>query len=568
MWKDELKKWLNYKDLDPSLKEELLNKDDKELEDMFYTTLSFGTGGMRGILGAGINRLNIYTIRRANNGLAQYLINNTDEKELSRGVVIAHDNRHMSKEFALESVKVLGAYGIKSYLFTDLRPTPELSFAVRYLNALSGIVVTASHNPPNYNGYKIYDEYGCQYTPRYADKIIEYVNKTGDIFSIKTLDVSQLVSRGLLEYIDKDIDKAYLDLVKSVAINKDIDKKIKIVFTPLHGTSGYLGTRLLKEEGYDVYPVEEQMVNDPNFSTVKLPNPEEKSAFELAIKLGEKLKADLLIATDPDADRLGIAVLNDNEYLLLNGNQTGALLIYYILTEKKRLGTLPKKGVVFNTIVTSDLGAKIARSYNMDIISTLTGFKFIGEQARYLEKEDREFVFGYEESYGYVVNDGVRDKDSLQATILISEAANYYLTKESKTLYDKLLEIYDQYGYYLEGLKNIHLLGKEGQDKIARIMDYFRNNPPQEINGHEIIKIEDFELSKRYVNKKVETIDLDKSNVLKYYLDNESWFVLRPSGTEPKLKIYAGVIGNSLENSKEMVDELLEAVYLITGKVE
>ena len=568
MWKKELKKWLDYKELDPSLKEELLNKDDKELEDMFYTTLSFGTGGMRGILGAGINRLNIYTIRRANNGLAQYLINNTDEKELSRGVVIAHDNRHMSKEFALESAKVLGAYGIKSYLFTDLRPTPELSFAVRYLNALSGIVVTASHNPPNYNGYKIYDEYGCQYTPRYADKIIEYVNKTGDIFSIKTLDESQLVSQGLLEYIDKDIDKAYLDLVKSVAINKDVDKKIKIVFTPLHGTSGYLGTRLLKEEGYDVYPVEEQMVNDPNFSTVKLPNPEEKSAFELAIKLGEKIKADLLIATDPDADRLGIAVLNDDKYLLLNGNQTGALLIYYILTQKKRLGTLPKKGVVFNTIVTSDLGAKIARSYNMDIISTLTGFKFIGEQARYLEKEDREFVFGYEESYGYVVNDGVRDKDSLQATILISEAANYYLTKENKTLYDKLLEIYAQYGFYLEGLKNIHLLGKEGQDKIARIMDYFRNNPPQIINGHEIIKIEDFELSKRYDNKKVETIDLDKSNVLKYYLDNESWFVLRPSGTEPKLKIYAGVIGNSLENSEEMVSELLEAVYLITGKVE
>jgi phosphoglucomutase len=549
-------------------KEELMNKNDKELEDMFYTTLSFGTGGMRGILGAGINRLNIYTIRRANNGLAQYIINNTDEKELSRGVVIAHDNRHMSKEFALESAKVLGAYGIKSYLFTDLRPTPELSFAVRYLNALSGIVVTASHNPPNYNGYKIYDEYGCQYTPRYADKIIEYVNKTGDIFSIKTLDVSQLISRGLLEYIDKDIDKAYLDLVKSVAINKDVDKKIKIVFTPLHATSGYLGTRLLKEEGYDVYPVEEQMVNDPNFSTVKLPNPEEKSAFELAIKLGEKIKADLLIATDPDADRLGIAVLNDDKYLLLNGNQTGALLIYYILTQKKRLGKLPKKGVVFNTIVTSDLGAKIARSYSMDIISTLTGFKFIGEQARYLEKEDREFVFGYEESYGYVVNDGVRDKDSLQATILISEAANYYLTKENKTLYDKLIEIYAQYGFYLEGLKNIHLLGKEGQDKIARIMDYFRNNPPQEINGHAIIKIEDFELSKRYANKKVETIDLDKSNVLKYYLDNESWFVLRPSGTEPKLKIYAGVIGNSLENSKEMVDELLEAVYLITGKVE
>jgi phosphoglucomutase len=568
MWKTEYQKWLDYKDLDANLKDELLSSSEKDLEDMFYTTLSFGTGGMRGILGPGINRLNIYTIRRANNGLGQYLINTYESKDLFRGVVIAHDNRYMSKEFARESAKVLGAYGIKSYLFTDLRPTPELSFAVRHLNALAGIVVTASHNPPNYNGYKIYDEYGCQYTPRYADVIVDYVNKTGDIFEIKTLSLKELEKNKLIEYIDEEIDKAYLDLVKTITINKDLPKPLKIVFTPLHGTSGYLGKRLMEEEGYIVYPVEEQMVNDPNFPTVKLPNPEEKSAFEYAIKLGHKKAADLLIATDPDADRLGIAVWHKEDYILLNGNQTGALLIYYILNEKQKKGILPDKGVVFNTIVTSDLGAKIARSFGMDVISTLTGFKFIGEQARYLEQEDREFIFGYEESYGYVINDGVRDKDSLQAILMVSEAANYYLTQESKTLYDKLLEIYEEYGYYLEGLKNIHLLGKEGQEQISRIMDYFRNNPPQRINSRPIVKIEDFLLSERYAKGKIETIDLDKSNVLKYYLDDESWFVLRPSGTEPKLKIYAGVIGDTLANSHELVDSLLEEVYDITRKVD
>ncbi|PKK95312.1 MAG: phosphoglucomutase [Tenericutes bacterium HGW-Tenericutes-5] len=568
MWREEYQKWINYQDLDKNLKNELINKSEKELEDMFYTTLSFGTGGMRGILGAGINRLNIYTIRRANNGLAQYLINTYKKEDLNRGVVIAHDNRHMSKEFAVESAKVLGAYGIKSYLFTDLRPTPELSFAVRYLKALAGIVVTASHNPPEYNGYKIYDEYGCQYTPRYANVIIEYVNQTEDLFSIKTKTLEALKKDSLVEYIDEEIDNAYLDLVKSIAINKNINKGIKIVFTPLHGTSGYLGKRLLEEEGYTVFPVEEQMVNDPNFSTVKLPNPEEKSAYELAIKLGQKKRADLLIATDPDADRLGIAVLDNDEYVLLNGNQTGALLIYYILTQKQKHNLLPKKGVVFNTIVTSDLGAKIARSFNMDVISTLTGFKFIGEQARYLETEEREFIFGYEESYGYVINDGVRDKDSLQAILMISEAANYYLEVENKNLNQKLQEIYEIYGFYLEGLKNVHLLGKSGQEQISKIMDYFRNTNIEKMGNKKIVKKEDYLLLKRYSNKTIETIDFDKSNVLKYYLEDESWFVLRPSGTEPKLKIYAGVIGNSVNDSKHQVDKLLKDVYEIVEKVE
>ncbi len=568
MWKDELQKWLDYDDLDSSLRSILEKKTESELEDMFYTSLSFGTGGMRGILGPGINRLNIYTIRRANNGLALYLTSNFTKEDLKKGVVIAHDNRNMSKEFALESAKVLGAHGIKSYLFSDLRPTPELSFAVRKLGALAGIVVTASHNPPNYNGYKIYDQYGCQYTPIYANEIIKFVNQTTDLFSIKAMTLKDLLANELIEYIDEEIDKPYLDFVKSLALNPSLPKEVKIVFTPLHGTSGYLGVRLLKETGYDVSPVREQMVNDPFFTTVKLPNPEEREAYDLAIALGEKTKADLLIATDPDADRLGIAVRHQGEYILLNGNQTGAILIYYLLTQKQEKEILPKKGVVFNTIVTSDLGAKIARSYGLEIISTLTGFKYIGEQARFLERTDKEFVFGYEESYGYVIDDEVRDKDSLQALFVISEAANYYLTQENKTLYDVLNDIYKQYGYYLEGLKNIHLLGKEGQERIGRIMAFFRDNPFDEVQSTKVTKYEDFLLSKRYIGSDVEIIDLDQSDVLKYFLEDESWFVLRPSGTEPKLKIYAGVIGDSLEDSKNRVNALLEEVNKIVEKVK
>lgn len=568
MWEKELKKWLDYQDLDRDLRLHLEKTDESELEDMFYTSLSFGTGGMRGILGPGTNRLNIYTIRRANNGLAKYLVNTFAKKDLVKGVVIAHDNRNMSREFAKESAKVLGAYGIKSYLFTDLRPTPELSYAVRQLEALAGIVVTASHNPPNYNGYKIYDQHGCQYTPIYANKIIEYVNETTDLFSIEAKSLEYLKENNLLEYIDEEIDKPYLKLIKSLALNSDVEKLVKIVFTPLHGTSGYLGLRLLKESGFKVFPVEEQMVNDPNFSTVKSPNPEEREVYNLAILLGDKVGAELLIATDPDADRLGIAVLHDGDYVLLNGNQTGALLISYLLTQKEKKGIMPDKGVVFNTIVTSDLGAKIARSFGMEVISTLTGFKYIGEQARFLEETDKEFVFGYEESYGYVIDDSVRDKDSLQALFMVSEAANYYLTQENKTLYDKLIEIYDQYGYYLEGLKNVHLLGKEGQERISRIMDYFRVNPFKEINDNSVVKHEDFLLSTRYINEKQEKIDLDKSDVLKYYLDDESWFVLRPSGTEPKLKIYAGVIGKSLHDSKTRVNKMLEEINKLVEKVK
>ncbi|XFA99806.1 phospho-sugar mutase [Candidatus Izemoplasma sp. B36] len=568
MWKDKYEKWINYPKLDSFVKKDLEDKKENELEDMFYTNLSFGTGGMRGILGAGTNRLNIYTIRRANVGLAKYLLKTYKPEQLSRGVVIAHDNRRMSREFAKESAMVLGAFGINSYLFEGLRPTPELSFAVRETNALAGIVVTASHNPPNYNGYKIYDEFGCQYTPRYANEIVSYVNEIDDLFSIKTIDYEELLAKKMLVILGEPMDRAYLDAVKTVAIYPEIKKPLKIVFTPLHGTSGYLGERLLKETGYNVYPVKEQMINDPDFPTVKLPNPEEKSAFELAEKLGRKIKSDLLIATDPDADRLGIGVLHNDNYIYLSGNQTGALMIYYLLSQKSKLNKLPKKGVVFNTVVTSNLGAIIAKSFGMDVISTLTGFKFIGEQARYLENDDREFVFGYEESYGYVVKDFVRDKDSLQAILLIAEAATYYHVEENKTLYDKLIDIYKAYGYYYEGLKNIHLLGKTGSERISRIMDSFRTNNLESLNNIKVIAKEDFQLSKKYINNSVEEITLPKSNVIKYYLEDDSWFVLRPSGTEPKLKIYVGVIGTSVEHAQSKVEEIKNEVNKLVEMVK
>lgn len=568
MWRLQYKKWMNYDELDTNLREALLDKSDEELEDSFYQDLSFGTGGMRGVLGPGTNRLNIYTIRRANAGLATYLKKHYSQEDLSRGVVIAHDNRHLSADFAKESAKVLGAQGIKSYLFTDLRPTPELSYAVRHLNAIAGIVVTASHNPPNYNGYKIYDEYGCQYTPKYANEIIGYVNDVKDLFSIEYLSIEELEAKDLIAYIDEAVDDAYIDILKTIQIHPETPKDLTIVFTPLHGTSAYLGSRLLEETGYDIHPVKEQMIHDPNFSTVKSPNPEDKSAFQFALNLGKEIKADLLIATDPDADRLGIAVKHDGEFVFFNGNQTGAILIYYILNEKKKLSTLPEKGVVFNTVVTSDLGAVIARDFGLDVISTLTGFKFIGEQARYLEDDERSFIFGYEESYGYVIKDFVRDKDSLQAMLMVAEAANYYHSIDNKTLVDVLEDIYKKYGYYLEGLKSIYLEGKSGQEKMGRIMAHFRQNPLKSFLGKKVAYYEDFSVLKKYSDNLVEDINLEKSNVLKYVLEDGSWFVFRPSGTEPKIKIYCGVVTNALKDSENQMNALLEQLTLDVGKVE
>jgi phosphoglucomutase len=566
---DEYRRWVNNSYLEASLRNDLYNKTDAELEDMFFASLSFGTGGMRGILGAGTNRMNIYTVRKANDGLARYLIGRFGKPSAQeKGVCIAYDNRTMSKEFAMESARVLGEYGIRSYLFDNLRPTPELSFAVRHLHALAGIVITASHNPPKYNGYKIYDEFGCQYTPEYAEKIVELVEGTKDLFTVKVADYNKLLADGTVRIIGGAIDEEYLAMVKSVQIHPEIEKTIKVVFTPLHGTSAELGLKLLSETGYDVFPVVEQLVHDPLFSTVKSPNPENTDAFKMAVDLGLKVGADLLVATDPDADRLGIAVKKGNAYVFLTGNQTGAVLIKYLLSEKKKLGLLPEKGMVYNTIVTSDLGAKIARAYGMKVFSTLTGFKFIGEQARFLEGTDVKFVFGYEESYGYVINDAVRDKDSLQAMLLALEAAAFYRVREKKTLYDKLMDIFQEYGNYVESLQNIELSGIEGAKRIDRIVQYFRENPLASLANQTVKVLEDYETLIRTEDLLRTPLTLPRSNVLRFIFANGSWIVLRPSGTEPKLKIYIGVNDNTLDKAKSQNQTLADAILKIVKTIQ
>ncbi|HAQ56038.1 MAG TPA: phosphoglucomutase [Acholeplasmatales bacterium] len=566
MWRTIYQSWADRTDLDPIVRTDLDNKSDIELEDMFYTSLAFGTGGLRGIVGAGTNRMNVYTVRRANEGLARYLENRYVPAALGRGVVIAYDNRNMSREFAEESAKVLGAHGIRAYLFDALRPTPELSFAVRDLSALAGIVVTASHNPPKYNGYKIYDEYGCQFTPVYADLIVGFVESVADPFSIATMDLSQMKRKGLLVSIGTDLDDRYLAQVKTVQIRPELERRLKLVFTPLHGTSAELGTRLLRETGYAFDVVPAQMIHDPFFGTVQSPNPENPGAFALAIAKGLEVDADILIATDPDADRLGVAVKDGEGYRLLTGNQTGALLLDYLLAGLKETGTLPAQGVVFNTIVTSDLGAKIARSYGFEVVSTLTGFKFIGEQARFLEGTNRTFVFGYEESYGYVIKDFVRDKDSLQALLLASEAANYWKL-QGKSLVDRLAELFAVFGTHLEVLENLDLFGSEGAKRIDRIVAAFRLHPPVEIAGLRVKAREDYEASIRIEGRVRTRLTLPKANVMKFILDADAWFVLRPSGTEPKLKLYVGVVDRdpaaAQERLRAVSEELLARVNAI-----
>jgi len=567
MWLQTYQQWSERTDLDPAVRKDLEGKGESELEDMFYTALTFGTGGMRGIVGAGTNRMNVYTVRKANAGLAAYLVGRYVPAARRRGVVIAYDNRTMSREFAEESAKVLGAYGFKAFLFEALRPTPELSFAVRLLKALAGIVITASHNPAKYNGYKIYDEFGCQFTPVYADQVVAAVDAVVDPFAIPTKELALMKREGLFETIGEAVDAAYLEQVKTVQIRPEMNKAVKLVFTPLHGTSAELGTRLLRETGYDFETVPEQMIHDPLFATVKSPNPENPEAFRMAIAAGKACNADLLVATDPDADRLGIAVRKGDNYVLLTGNQTGAILIDYLLAGRKELGTLPARGVVFNTIVTSDLGAKIARSYGFDVVSTLTGFKFIGEQARFLEGTDRQFLFGYEESYGYVIKDFVRDKDSLQAMLLAAEAASYWRQHGRKTLVDRLEELFRQYGTHLESLHNIDLFGAEGAKRIDRIVDHFRKEPPVEIAERSVRAREDYETSLRIEGLVRTKLTLPQSNVVKFILDDGSWFVLRPSGTEPKLKIYVGVVDDSRAKAENRLERLGEAILDIVRTI-
>lgn len=553
--------WKKNKNLDPSLRKELEEMDDKALQEAFTTDLEFGTGGLRGILGAGTNRMNIYIVSKATLGFGRYL--SQFKKAFKRGVAISHDNRHQSKEFARISAEVLSTLGFKVYLFEDLRPTPELSYAVRYFGCVGGIMITASHNPKEYNGYKIYDESGCQLVPKDADQVIAEINKIEDYFSI---DHSKHHNK--IKYIGSKVDAAYIKEVKKIILRPNLKKNFKLVYTPLHGTGQVFAADVLKSVGYDVYPLACQMTNDPDFSGVKTSNPENKEAYDEAIAYAKEIGAPIVLATDPDADRLGIAVEHNGEYVLFTGNQTASLVLDYILRTRKELNTLPKDGYVFTTNVSSTLPVAIAQRYGMKVEITLTGFKFIGEKAREMENGKGTYVFGFEESYGCLVSDCVRDKDSIQAILMLCETAAYYYEK-NMDLVDALNAIYEEYGYYKEGITNIGLKGLEGAAKIKRIMEYFRTTEIA-LKNFKILAKDDVKLGVHtdLVSGETSTIYLPSSNVIKYYLNDNMWFVLRPSGTEPKLKVYYGVVGNDHESANAKLEELTKEVMAIVEKVE
>ncbi len=565
-WKQTYERWVNTSFLDEELQEVLneMEGNEKALEDCFYKNLEFGTGGMRGEIGAGTNRMNLYTVRKASEGLARFIeLYGEDAKK--RGVAIAYDSRHKSPEFAMEAAKTLATHGIQTYVFEELRPTPELSFAVRELNAFSGIVVTASHNPPEYNGYKVYGEDGGQLPPKEADMVIEKVNEVENELEIIVESEEALKAKGLIRMLGAEMDVKYVERLKTISVNPELatemGEELKIVFTPLHGTSNKPVRQALQALGYtNVTVVTEQELPDPNFSTVKSPNPEEHEAFELAIRYGKEIDADLLVATDPDADRLGIAVKDlAGEYTVLTGNQTGALFLEYLLSQKKEKGVLPANGVVLKTIVTSEIGRAIAKAYGLDTIDTLTGFKFIGEKIKEYETTGQyAFQFGYEESYGYLIGDFVRDKDAVQASIFGVEVAAYY-KKRGMTLYEGLLEVFEKYGFYREGLKSLTLKGKDGAEQIAALLTSFRNDSPTAFGKYAVAISEDYKTSIKTENGKTEDILLPKSNVLKYYLEDGSWVCLRPSGTEPKVKFYFGVKGTSLADSEQKLEQVSAA---------
>ena len=562
---EKIKKWEEFKELDPTLREELesLKGNESALLDAFYNDIAFGTGGLRGILGAGTDRMNIYVVRKSTLGFLNYMIQKYPNiKEM--GVAIAYDCRKNSYLFAKHAAEVIASRGVKAYLYTDIRSTPQLSFTVRNLKCAGGIMITASHNPPIYNGYKIYDHEGCQLVPELADMVIDEIAKVQDMFRIETKPFDTLVEEGLIKLIDKDVDAVYVEAVKQVTVQDVPKNNIKIVYTPLHGTGASHMVGLLEGCGYNVYPVKEQMVPDGNFSTLKSPNPEESSAFEYAINLGKEIDADILIATDPDADRMGIAAKNkQGEYVLLTGNQTGAILLDYLGKFKQRT----KTSMVYNTIVTSNFAKAICNKYNLELVQTLTGFKFIGEQAALIEGTDKEFFFGYEESYGYVIKDFVRDKDSFQATLLLAEVASYYKT-QNKTLIDVLYDLFDEFGYYLEGVHNISLVGVEGSKRIQKIMKHFQDATITTIANKPIVTFEDYDKSIKVENGVESTLTLPKSFVLKYVFDDGGWFVLRPSGTEPKLKIYIAIKEASEEASKALIEQVKKEVLAIIDTVE
>ncbi|MBU5437929.1 phospho-sugar mutase [Tissierella sp. MSJ-40] len=545
--------WIENEYFDEETKKELKSiTDEKEIEDRFYADLTFGTAGLRGKIGAGTNRMNKYTISLATQGLAQVIVNRGKEA-MDRGVAIAFDVRHFSDKFAEIAAQVLAANGVKVYLFEGIRPTPELSYTIRRLNTISGIVVTASHNPRDYNGYKVYWEDGSQILDDVAGEILSEINKIQDFSEIKLMDLNEAIERKYINYVGKEIDDEYIEKVKNLALNEDIDKGIKIVYTPLNGTGNKPVRRVLKERGFNnIIVVPEQENPDPDFTTVGYPNPEDVKAFNYAVKLGKEKEADILIATDPDCDRVACMVKNDNEeYVFINGNKTGALLINYILTTRNRDNTIPKDGVIVKSIVTGDLSKAIAESYGVETIETLTGFKHICGKANEFDKtKEHTFIFGYEESIGYVYDTIVRDKDAVISSMLIAEMAAFY-KKHGKTLLDELEAIYKQYGYYDEKLISIVLEGLEGSRRIGRMMDSFRESPIDKIEDMKLIKVID------YLNDETGN---PKSNVLKYYFDDGSWYAIRPSGTEPKIKIYIYSKGGNKEEAESKIQSIESTV--------
>jgi phosphoglucomutase len=556
-FQDVYEAWLQDPDIDEMTKAELreLSGQLAEIEDRFYRDLEFGTGGLRGVMGAGTNRMNRYVIGKATQGFADYLLAKGAD---APSVVIAHDSRRNSDVFALEAACVLAANGIKTYLFRGLRPTPQLSFTVRHVGASGGIVITASHNPPEYNGYKVYGEDGCQLVPHQAEQVIACIRKVPSLAAVKRMSREEAEAAGLLVWLGEEADQAFADAVAAQAVQPEMLRggagdALKIVYTPLHGAGNMPVRRVLAQAGFgNVFVVPEQEQPDGEFSTVKSPNPEEHEAFKLAIELADRVEADIIIGTDPDCDRMGAVVRNHKgQYEVLTGNQAGAIMVYYLLSQKQAQGKLPANGAVIKTIVTSEMGADIARSFGCTVLNTLTGFKYIGEQITKFEQDGKyAFLFGYEESYGYLTGTYARDKDGVVAALLICEAAAYYKT-QGKTLYDVLQDLYRHYGVYLEKLESRTLKGKDGLEKIGAIMEDWRSRPPAEIAGVRVDRVLDY----------AGGLDgLPPENVLKFMLEDGSWFCLRPSGTEPKIKVYFAVRGTDHSGAQEALQRLVQDV--------
>ncbi|GAW98938.1 phospho-sugar mutase [Secundilactobacillus mixtipabuli] len=567
-WQDNYQVWKNYKDLDPALAQELadMSDDQEALENAFTKPMAFGTAGMRGLIGPGIGQMNVYTVGAAAEGLARFM-DTLDDKDKQRGVAISFDSRYQSREFAHHSAEVLGAHGIPSFVFDDIRPTPELSFAVRHLHTYAGIMITASHNPKQYNGFKIYGPDGGQMPPKAADQITDYVNGIDNMFTVKTVKETTLRKQKLVHIIGEDVDEDYLAGVKAVSVNPklidEVGKDMTLIYTPLHGTGHIIGYRALKDAGYNHFTmVKEQAIADPEFPTVTHPNPEFPEAFNMAIELGKKEGADLLVATDPDADRLGAAVRMPNgEYQLMTGNQIASVLLNYILKAKQDAGKLPADGMVVKSIVSTELATKIAEHYGVKMVNVLTGFKYIAEQIKLAEqKHDHTFLFGFEESFGYLINPFVRDKDAIQSTILLAEVAADY-KQQGLTLYDGIQQLYKTYGYFKEKTTAKEFDGVDGADKMAAIMKTLRDSKPTEFAGIKVETTDDYQTQvATHQDGSTEKLDLPVSNVLKYWLADGTWIAVRPSGTEPKIKFYIGTNGQSDEEATQKLADFEKAL--------